>query len=941
DFSKTENAHELALKWMKQEFVKPFQLYDGLLFQFALCKASANCYYWLKKYHHLIVDGWGISLIVQRVAAEYNVLATGQAGGQYHSYQDFIQNDQAYLESEKFVKAKNYWQEKYSEVPEPLMVRRYAIHKPGKTIPSQRSTLRLKRTFYNQLIDFASKNKVSMFHVILGALYCYFVRTCNREDLVIGLPTLNRNNAAFKQTVGLFVGVIPAKFHFGLDLNFIELIQAIRVELQKNYRYQRFPISELNRQLGLQPSNRKQLFDLTLSYMDHNYDANFDGSIVELTFLPHNFEQNALAIFVDEFHKQGDIKVDFDYNFGFFDADEIERLKARFEFLLSEILRQPLVPIRELQIMPDTELNKILVEFNDTATDYPRDKTIVELFEDQVAKTPDAIAVIFENQQLTYRELNTKANQLAHYLQTLGVKPEVLVGICVERSCEMVIGLLGILKAGGAYLPLDPAYPKARLAFMLLDSQVPVCLIQESLIDTLPKTRAQLVCLDVEAKALSQYRSENFASDAKPFNLVYVIYTSGSTGNPKGVLISHQGLYNLAQAQVQLFEVQSNSRILQFTSLSFDVAISDIAMALCSGATLELVTQDSMMSSSELIHILCNHSITHFEIPASILRMLPVEKLPSLQTLIVGGETCSPSVVTQWSKGRRFFNAYGPTEGTVCATVFENTTGISTLPIGRPIANTQIYILDQYLQPVPIGVPGELHLGGTGLARGYLNRPELTAEKFIKNPFSDVPNSRLYKTGDLACYLPDGNIEYLGRIDNQVKIRGFRIELGEIEAALAQHPFVTESAVIVHEASKTDKRLVAYLVPHQGQVIENTALRDFLKERLPDYMIPSAFVTLENLPLTPNGKIDRRALSQLSVSHSQLSEKTFVAPRTADEELLAGIWASVLGIERVGVHDNFFELGGHSLLALNLMARIEQQFGKKLPLSTIVDSPTI
>jgi len=448
DFKEQKNAHESALDWMKQEFIKPFQLYDGLLFQFALCKASANCYYWLKKYHHLIVDGWSMSLIVQRVAIAYNALATSQTDEpQYYTYQDFIQNDQAYFESEKFVKAKDYWQAKYRKVPEPLLVRHYAAQFQGKTIPSQRSTLRLQRPFYNQLIYFAKENNVSTFHVILGALYCYFVRMYDQEDLVIGLPTLNRSSAAFKQTVGLFVGVSPAKFSFGLDLNFIELIQAIRVELQQNYRYQRFPISELNRQLGLQRENRQQLFELTLSYMDQNYDANFEGSTVEFTLLPHNFEQNALVIFVDEFHKQGDIKVDFDYNLGFFETDEIEHFKARFEFILGEVLRYPSVPVRSQQIMPDVELKKILVDWNDTETYYPHDKTIVELFEEQVAKTPDAFAVIFENQQLTYQALNTKANQLAHYLQQLGVKPDVLVGICLERSLEMVIGLLGILKA--------------------------------------------------------------------------------------------------------------------------------------------------------------------------------------------------------------------------------------------------------------------------------------------------------------------------------------------------------------------------------------------------------------------------------------------------------------------------------------------------------------
>ncbi len=946
DFSKMENAHELALNWIRCEFVKPFQLYDGLLFQFALCKASDNCYYWLKKYHHLIMDGWAISLIVQRVAAAYNALVIGETSEQTnYAYPDFIQNDQAYFDSEKFVKAKHYWQEKYREVPEPLLVHHHGAH----TMKSQRSTLYLKRPFFQKLIDFAKENNSSTFHLILGALYCYFVRTCDREDLVIGLPILNRSTVSFKQTVGLFTSVIPAWFRFGTDLSFLELMRSIGLESRLGLKHRRFPLGEINRQLGLARKNRQPLFDLTLSYMDHNYDTNFAGNTLEFIFLPHGFEQTALAIFVDLFHEQRDIRVNFDYNLGAFDEDEIERLKARFEFILGEILRQPLVPIRELQIMPDVELKKILVDWNNTETYYPRDKTIVDLFEEQVDKTPEAIAVVFENQQLTYRRLNRKANQLAHYLQTLGVKPEVLVGICVERSCEMVIGLLGILKAGGAYVPLDPAYPNARLAFMLEDAQVPVLLTQSSLKEKLPETKAQVVCLDVEAETLSPFRSENLISGVTPLNLAYVIYTSGSTGKPKGTLIIHQGLVNYLSWSIEHYQVASGSGAPVHSPLGFDATITSLFLPLLVGQRILLLpaSPEAILTAIQSFQkwSLIKLTPAHLEILNTLL--LSEELLGKTRFLILGGDALFGSSLSLWRIGApetRIINEYGPTETVVGCCVYEvdaNTPREGVVPIGRPIANTQLYILDNFLQPLPIGVPGELHIGGAGLARGYLNRPELTAEKFITNPFSSEPNSRLYKTGDLARYLADGNIEYLGRIDNQVSIRGFRIELSEIEAVLAQHPSVQQNAVIVHEASKTDKRLVAYFVPHKGQFIENTALRSFLTSLLPDYMIPLAFVTIDTLPLTPNGKIDRRALSQLSVSHSQLSEKTFVAPRTPDEELLADIWASVLGIERVGVHDNFFELGGHSLLAVSLLAQIEQQFGKQLPLSALFQGATI
>ncbi|RKZ60715.1 MAG: hypothetical protein DRR16_04190 [Candidatus Parabeggiatoa sp. nov. 3] len=417
DFSTQENAFESALKWIRCEFVKPFQLYDELLFQFALCKLEANCYYWLKKYHHLIVDGWGISLIVQRVAAEYNALATGQAGGQYYCYQDFIQNDQAYFESTKFVKAKRYWQEKYREVPEPLMVRRYAAQFQGKTIPSQRATLRLKRPFYNQLIDFASKNKVSTFHVILGALYCYFVRTCHREDLSIGLFTLNRNSAAFKKTSGMFTKASPAWFRFGTDLNFVELVEKISKELQRDYRHQRFPVGEINRQTGLH--SHQPLFDITLSYAKHDYDTHFNGNSAISIYLTNGFIQNALAIFIEEFHQHDDVNIYFDYNLGFFDADEMERIKARFKFLLGEILHKPSVPVRNLQIMPNAELNQILFEFNDTATDYPTNKCILQLFEEAVKKTPDKPAIVYNNTCMTFAELDSASTKLANFLRSI------------------------------------------------------------------------------------------------------------------------------------------------------------------------------------------------------------------------------------------------------------------------------------------------------------------------------------------------------------------------------------------------------------------------------------------------------------------------------------------------------------------------------------------
>lgn len=552
---------------------------------------------------------------------------------------------------------------------------------------------------------------------------------------------------------------------------------------------------------------------------------------------------------------------------------------------------------------------------------------IQQLFEEQVRKTPQAIALTFKNHAMDYVTLNQKSNQLAHYLQTCGVQPETFVGICMDRSLDMVIGVLGILKAGGAYVPLDPTYPKDQLDFMLEDAHVSFLLTQEKFTSFFPQS--QCLCLDTQWTSIAQYSPENPVSAVQPYHLAYVIYTSGSTGQAKGVLIEHAGLCNLAQAQIQIFGVHSDSKVLQFASLSFDVAIADIVMALCAGASLCLVTQETLSSPSTLLQTLQDQAITHLEIPVSVLNALPYVDLPHLQVLIVGGEACSQGIVATWSKGRRFFNAYGPTEATVCTTIAECEANDHPPPIGHPIPNMHVYILDTHLCSVPVGVTGELHIGGIGLARAYLNRPQLTAQKFISHP----SYARLYKTGDLARYLPDGKIEFIGRIDRQVKIRGFRIELDHIEIMLSQHPKVRENAVVSIE-SDYHKYLVAYVV--LSSPLDTNELRSFLKERLPPYMVPSTFVPIAELPLTPNGKLDRKTLTQKPI---ELFGKT--PPQTLEEKQLAAIWSEILGLQKIGIHDNFFEMGGDSLKAMKLLSQLQKQLGYTLQLVDLHIAPTI
>jgi amino acid adenylation domain-containing protein len=588
----------------------------------------------------------------------------------------------------------------------------------------------------------------------------------------------------------------------------------------------------------------------------------------------------------------------------------------------------------------EAERYQLLVEWNATQSAYPRDMCIHQLFEAQMQRTPDAVAVIFENERLTYRELNSKANQLAHYLQKLGVGPEVLVGVCVERSLEMLVGLLGILKAGGAYVPLDPAYPQERLAFMIQDSQVKVLLTQERLRTRIPEQEAQVVCLDTAAAVLAQQHVANPALSSVPEYLAYVIYTSGSTGRPKGVAIAHRSTVAFVNWALGVFAAEELAGVLASSSICFDLSVFEFFVPLSSGGTVILV--ENLLQLPSLVS---PHPVTLLNtVPSVLAEVLRRGWLPtSVRTVNLAGEPLRRSLVQrlyQQETIQRVYNLYGPTEDTTYSTFVLVEPGEEEPTIGRPIANTQVYLLDPQLQPVPVGVMGELYIGGEGLARGYLNRPELTAERFLPHPFSDEPGARLYRTGDLACYRPDGNIEYLGRLDHQVKIRGFRVELSEIEAVLNRHPAVREVVVVAHEHEPGEKRLVAYVVFQREHAAATRELREHVMNALPVYMVPSAFVELEALPLTPNGKVDRRGLPA-PTSITRTAEEPYVAATLLEHSELIQIWEELLDVRPIGIRDNFFYMGGNSLLAARLVERIEQAFGKELPLSTLFTGPTI
>ncbi|MDF5727076.1 MAG: amino acid adenylation domain-containing protein [Rhizonema sp. PD38] len=824
-----------------------------------------------------------------------------------------------------------------------------------------------------EALSFYSRDKdVTLFMTLLAAFNTLLYRYTGTEDIVVGSPIANRDCSDEGLT---FVNALVFRTDMSGNPRFQELLERVRKVALLAQSHQDLPfellVEELQPQRDLSYSPLFQVMfvmegDISLQKIEvssltaspwvvEDTSAKFD-----LTLLIEQTSTGLIGKWV--------------YNTDLFDADTIKRMNGHFQTILVAITAKPEQSISELPLLTPKERQQLLIEWNNTQTDYPIDKCVHQLFEEQVKRTPDAVAVVFEQQQLTYRELNSRANQLAHYLRILGVEADVPVGICVERSLEMVVGLLGILKAGGAYVPLDPAFPKERLAYMVSDSQLPVLLTQQDLVSVLPEHQAKVVYLDTDWKNISQENDENLFSGVIK-DRAYIIYTSGSTGKPKGVQITHEAVTNFLSTMQLKPGLTDKDILLAVTTISFDIAVLELYLPLMLGAKVVLVSREVGVDGIRLLKLLRESNATVMQAtPATWYLLLTAGWNGQSQLKILcGGEALSQKLASQLlARVSSVWNMYGPTEATVWATTYEVSeqqslvgTQKPSISIGKPIGNTQTYILDQYLQPVPIGISGELYIGGVCLARGYLNRPDLTTEKFIANPFINEPNSRLYKTGDLARYLHNGDIEYISRIDNQVKIRGFRIELGEIEVLLAKYPEIREIAVIVREDIPGDKRLVGYIVPHQNQTLTCSDLRDFLSQKLPNYMIPSAFVTLDALPLTPNGKVDRRALLGYSAPSDYVSLSTtlqtdngkgdsqtlntyyltletgFDTPRNPTEETLIAIWAEVLGLKQIGIHDNFFALGGHSLLAMRMFAEIEKTWGTRLSLATLFKKQTI
>jgi amino acid adenylation domain-containing protein len=944
------HERETELEYLlKQAVEQPFDLEHGPLFRTQIVKLQPQEHLIIITAHHIICDGWSWAVLMTDLGKLYSAFKKGQplALEEPERFSDYAIAQGEAIGSEDAIATESFWLNQFSNSIPVLDFPTDRPRPPVRTFNAAREDWELSSKLVAELKQLGKTNGCSFMTTLLAGFEVWLYRLTGQEDLIVGVPAAGQAASGQYNLVGHCVNLLPLRSQIDPEQRFSDYLRLRRSPLLDAYDRQQFTFGNLLSKLAIpRDSSRIPLVPITFN-LDQGLEGDklpFAGLEVEFFSNPRTYEN--FELYVNATELKSKLILECQYNTNLFEAETIRRRLEELEVLLASIVANPDQTIATLPILTATE-RQWLAQWNQTQVPYPQDQSIPQLFEAQVEKTPDTVAVVFEREQLTYRALNERANQLAHYLQSLGVEPDVLVGICVERSLDMVVGLLGILKAGGAYVPLDPAYPQERLAFMLEDTQVSVLLTQQQLVEKLPHIPIHTVCLDTQWETITQENKENLTSSVIADNLAYVIYTSGSTGKPKGVSIPHRGVVRLVKG-VDYANFSTTEVFLQLAPISFDASTFEIWGCLLNGARLVLFPTDKP-SLEELAQIIERHQVTTLWLTAGLFNLMvdeQLEALKSMRQLLAGGDVLSVPHVQAFLQGVKtcqLINGYGPTESTTftcCYPIEEPIPTDRPIPIGRPIANTQVYVLDKYLNPVPIGVPGELYIGGDGLARGYFNRPDLTEEKFIPNPLRDRLSMRLYKTGDIARYLSDGNLEFLGRIDNQVKIRGFRIELGEVESVLSQYTKVRESAVIVREDIPGDKRLVAYVVPTQEQATTTTDLHGFLKQKLPDYMVPATFVLLDRLPLTPNGKVDRKALPIPDATRPDLVA-TYVAPRTALEREIAEIWEQVLRLDRVGIYDNFFELGGHSLLGTQVMARFSKAFQIKLPLRTLFEVPTV
>ncbi|PTL74909.1 non-ribosomal peptide synthetase, partial [Vitiosangium sp. GDMCC 1.1324] len=938
-----------AREMIHQEALRPFDLAHGPLLRAALLRLASDDHVLLVTMHHIVSDGWSMGVLVREVASLYAALASGKPPALPPlplQYADFALRQRSWMQGEVLDSQLRFWKQQLSGAPLALEL---PTDKPRPAVQTFRGAslpVALPKALSDSIKSLSTRLGVTPFMTLLAGFQVLLHRYSRRDDISVGSPIAGRRNTELEGLIGFFVNTLVLRSRFSPESSFRDLLLQVRDTTLAAYEHQDLPLEKLIEELQPQrdlsrpplfqvmfvlqnaPSEALTLPGLTLKQLElSSSTSKFDWTLA-LTDAPNGFAGVL------------------EYNTDLFERDTAASAMEHLRVLLEAAVSHPESRLSDLPLLSAAEKHKLLVEFNGPLAGYPRDVCLHQLIEAQVERTPDAIALTFEGQSLTYRELDSRANQLAWHLRSLGVGPESRVGLCLERSPEMVVSLLATLKAGGAYVPLDPAYPQERLSWMLEDAHPTVLLVQEHLLPRLPSQGAHVVCVDSGQAGISTQPRHAPPAQATANSLAYIIFTSGSTGRPKGAMNEHHAVVNRLLWMQDEYRLGAHDVVLQKTPFSFDVSVWEFFWPLMQGARLVLAKPGGHQEPNYLAHLIAQERVTTLHFVPSMLKVFleepELERCTSLERVVCSGEALPVELQNECLQRlphAELHNLYGPTEAAVDVTYYacKAREALRSVPIGRPVANTAIRILDSRLQPVPVGVSGELYIGGVQVGRGYRARPDLTAERFIPDAFSDTPGARMYRTGDVARWLPDGNIEYLGRADFQVKIRGLRIELGEIETQLAQHPAVRQVAVVAREDRPGDKRLVAYVVS-TSETDPTGELRSFLQSRLPEHMVPSAFMVLDTLPLSPNGKLDRRALPAPETTGSAVE---YIAPRTPTEEKLAAIWAEILSVPRVGAEDSFFVLGGHSLLATRVISRLRSAFQVELPVRAFFEAPIL
>lgn len=946
---KQEHEIERILTTQKK---KPFNLGQDLMIRATLLRLNAEEHILLIVNHHIASDGWSRGVLIRELSTLYEAFSNGKPSPLPDlpiQYRDFSTWQRGWFQGDNLNTQLSFWKEHLKGAPPILELPTDRPRPAESTFEGRSHSFDIPPKLGDAIEALAKDERSTLFMIFLSALKILLFRYTQQEHIVVGSPIANRNRIEIENLIGFFVNTLSLHTQISGDLNFRTISKRVRSSTLEAFDHQDLPFEKLVEELN--PSrtmNNHPIFQVMFIYQNANEQTlTLPGLKIET--IPKNSETEHFDLTLQVMKRPEGIRGILTYAKDLFDEATIQRMVGHYLTLLESIVDHPELPLAQLPILTESEHGQLVKTWNDTEANRPENQCLHHLIEAQVRRTPQEVAVVFGERQLTYLELNNRANQVAHYLKQCGVGPDKLVGVFLDRSLDMVAGLLGILKAGGAYVPLNPEYPEERLRYILEDSNVSILLTDDGLKDKVPTSSAEIVCLDSDWSQFVNQKTCNPVDNTQAHHLAYVMYTSGSTGQPKGVMVRHEGVCNYLQWRREYFPLTAQDRVLQKTSFSFVDSIWEFFEPMMVGARVYMAKPDGHTDIHYLIETIAQQNITAADFIPSMLGLLlaepEIDTCRSLRRVTTGSEIVPLELQQQFYQRvpwGTLYNLYGPTEASIASTCWTCQPGTEerAVPIGKPIANTQIFLLDPSQELVPIGIPGEVYIGGTGLARGYLNKPDLTADKFLPSAFGPTESTRLYRTGDLAYHRDDGTLQFLGRIDHQVKLRGFRIELGEIEAALRQHSAVRETIVLCREDEPGDKRLVAYVIFSEESAPPMGTFRDFLKSRLPEYMVPATFVVLETLPLLPNGKVDRNRLPEPEWNGAG-NQDSYIAPRTPTEEMLVEIWQEVLKIEKIGIHDNFFDLGGHSLLAMQLISRIRNMLKIDLPLRDIFDTPTI